>query len=115
MVSLSEQEVEALANGVVINSRGFIHNPNCGQVAGNRFLRKPRAGDRLAGCCHRMSTPVATKDVDQIIARHVAAALEQAADAIDQRIAKNIGGHPFSDHDRGLAQAKRIVRAQIHN
>lgn len=87
MVSLSDQEREQIAS--------------CVWSAGSR-TRSPLL-------------PILLSEIDQIVARHVAAALEQAADSIERRIAKNIGGHPYTAQDRGLAQAERIVRAQIHN
>lgn len=51
--------------------------------------------------------------VEQIVARHVAAALTEAADAIEAEVVTNIGGHPYSDRDRGLRQARDVVRRLI--
>lgn len=41
-----------------------------------------------------------------------AAVRDKIARDIEAKISRNIGGHPFSDADRGMAQAARIVRAK---
>jgi len=77
---LSPEDKAALLNGVVICGLSAIHNPNCGHVVGNKFIRSPREGDRLAGCCHRLSAVVEPPAIAALIEEAVAAALTEVAD-----------------------------------